>query len=54
MNIPVAHIQGGEVTGSIDESIRHAMSKFAHIHFPATDDAEKDSSDWGKIQMIYM
>ena len=37
MNIPVAHIQGGEVTGSIDESIRHAMSKFSHIHFPATD-----------------
>ena len=41
MNIPVAHIQGGEVTGSIDESIRHAMSKFAHIHFPATDDARE-------------
>jgi GDP/UDP-N,N'-diacetylbacillosamine 2-epimerase (hydrolysing) len=39
MNIPVAHIQGGEVTGSIDESIRHAMSKFAHLHFPATEDA---------------
>lgn len=39
MNIPVAHIQGGEVTGSIDESIRHAMSKFSHIHFPATEDA---------------
>jgi len=37
MNIPVAHIQGGEVTGSIDESIRHSMSKFAHIHFPATE-----------------
>ncbi len=37
MNIPVAHIQGGEVTGSIDESLRHAMSKFAHIHFPATE-----------------
>ena len=30
MNIPVAHMQGGEVTGTIDESIRHAMSKFAH------------------------
>ena len=41
MNIPVAHIQGGEVTGTIDESIRHAMSKFAHIHFPATEDARK-------------
>lgn len=37
MNIPVAHVQGGEVTGSIDESIRHAMSKFSHIHFPATE-----------------
>ena len=35
MNIPVAHIQGGEVTGTIDESIRHAMSKFAHYHFAA-------------------
>ena len=37
MNIPVAHIQGGEVTGSIDESIRHAITKMAHIHFPSTD-----------------
>lgn len=41
MNIPVAHIQGGEVTGSIDESIRHAMTKFSHIHFPATEDAKQ-------------
>jgi UDP-N-acetylglucosamine 2-epimerase (non-hydrolysing)/GDP/UDP-N,N'-diacetylbacillosamine 2-epimerase (hydrolysing) len=41
INIPVAHIQGGEVTGSIDESIRHAMTKFSHIHFPATEDAER-------------
>ena len=36
MNIPVAHTQGGEVTGSIDESVRHAITKLAHIHFPAT------------------
>ncbi len=36
LNIPVAHIQGGEVTGSIDEVIRHALTKFAHIHFAAT------------------
>jgi len=41
MNIPVAHMQGGEVTGSIDESIRHAMSKFSHIHFPATELSRK-------------
>lgn len=36
MNICLAHTQGGEVTGSIDESVRHAISKLAHIHFPAT------------------
>ena len=32
MNIPVAHIQGGEVSGTIDESLRHAMSKFSNFH----------------------
>lgn len=37
MNIVLAHIQGGEVTGTIDESIRHAITKFAHIHFAATE-----------------
>ena len=36
MNIPVAHTQGGEVTGSIDESVRHAVTKLSHLHFPAT------------------
>ncbi len=36
MNIVLAHIQGGEITGTIDESIRHAITKLAHIHFPAT------------------
>ena len=35
-NIAVAHTQGGEVTGSIDESVRHAVTRLAHIHFPAT------------------
>ena len=39
MNFPIAHVQGGEVTGTIDESIRHAVTKMSHIHFPATDDA---------------
>lgn len=36
MNIPVIHTQGGEISGSIDESVRHACTKLAHIHFPAT------------------
>lgn len=35
MNIAIAHTMGGEVSGTIDESIRHAVTKFAHIHFPA-------------------
>lgn len=39
MNIPIAHTMGGEVSGSIDESIRHAITKFANIHFPACKDA---------------
>ena len=39
MNVPLAHTQGGEVTGSIDESVRHAITKLAHIHFPATEHA---------------
>lgn len=37
MNLPVAHIQGGEISGSIDESARHAITKFAHLHFASTD-----------------
>lgn len=36
MNICIVHVQGGEVSGSIDESARHAISKFAHYHFPST------------------
>ena len=36
MNLCVAHIQGGEVSGSIDESARHAITKFAQFHFPST------------------
>lgn len=39
MNIPLAHTMGGEVSGTIDESIRHAITKLAHIHFPASRDA---------------
>jgi UDP-hydrolysing UDP-N-acetyl-D-glucosamine 2-epimerase len=41
MNIPIAHTMGGEVSGTIDESIRHAITKFSHIHFPASREAEE-------------
>ena len=42
MNIPLAHTQGGEITGSIDESVRHAITKLAHIHFPATEKSREN------------
>ncbi len=41
MNIPVAHVQGGEVSGSIDEKVRHAVTKLADLHFVATPQAEE-------------
>jgi UDP-hydrolysing UDP-N-acetyl-D-glucosamine 2-epimerase len=41
MNIPIVHIEGGEISGSIDESIRHAITKLSHLHFPATEKAAK-------------
>ncbi|MCA6222231.1 UDP-N-acetylglucosamine 2-epimerase [Photorhabdus antumapuensis] len=40
MNIPVAHIHGGERSGTIDESIRHAISKLSHFHFVATNESK--------------
>jgi len=36
MNRPLAHVQGGEVTGSIDEKVRHAVTKLADLHFVST------------------
>jgi UDP-N-acetylglucosamine 2-epimerase (non-hydrolysing)/GDP/UDP-N,N'-diacetylbacillosamine 2-epimerase (hydrolysing) len=39
--IPVAHIQGGDVTGNIDEYIRHAITKMAHLHFPSTEQSRR-------------
>lgn len=41
LNITIAHIEGGDVTGSIDESVRHAITKLAHIHFVTNADAQR-------------
>ena len=41
MNIPLAHIQGGEITGSIDEKVRHAITKLSDIHFTSTERSKK-------------
>ena len=48
MNIPLLHLQGGEITGSIDESVRHAISKFANVHFPATLQSKKNLIKMGE------
>ena len=41
MNIPVAHVQGGEVTGSIDEKVRHAVTKLSDLHLVSTQSAAR-------------
>lgn len=41
MNIPLVHVQGGEVTGNIDEKVRHAITKLADRHLVASDDARR-------------
>ncbi len=56
MNIPIAHTMGGEITGTIDESIRHAVTKFSHIHFPASQDAKnriiKLGEEKGNVHLV--
>ena len=47
--IIVAHIEGGEISGTIDESIRHAISKFAHLHFVSNEEAKKRLLQLGEI-----
>jgi UDP-N-acetylglucosamine 2-epimerase (non-hydrolysing)/GDP/UDP-N,N'-diacetylbacillosamine 2-epimerase (hydrolysing) len=39
MGIAIAHIHGGEISGNVDEPVRHAITKLAHIHFPATQES---------------
>ena len=49
MNIHVAHLEGGEITGTIDESIRHSISKFSHIHFTSNNEAARRLEKMGEI-----
>jgi bifunctional UDP-N-acetylglucosamine 2-epimerase / N-acetylmannosamine kinase len=41
LNKTIAHIEGGDLSGSIDESVRHAITKLAHIHFVTNEDAQR-------------
>ncbi len=50
MNIPLVHIQGGEVTGSIDEKVRHSITKLANYHFVSTEQARSYVIRMGESQ----
>ena len=47
-NILIAHIEGGELSGNIDEHIRHAISKLSHLHFVANENAKKNLIQMGE------
>lgn len=49
-NIRVAHIEGGEISGTIDESIRHAITKFSHLHLVSNDKAARHVIQLGEKQ----
>lgn len=49
-NVRVAHIEGGEVSGTIDESIRHSVTKLAHIHLVANERAKKRLMQMGELE----
>jgi GDP/UDP-N,N'-diacetylbacillosamine 2-epimerase (hydrolysing) len=41
MNVPLAHIQGGEISGNIDDRVRHAITKLADLHFPSSEQSRE-------------
>ncbi|MFB9108017.1 UDP-N-acetylglucosamine 2-epimerase [Flavobacterium gyeonganense] len=49
-NILVAHIEGGEISGTVDELIRHSVSKLSHIHFVSNKEAEKRIIQMGELE----
>src|SRR6202040_2329789 len=49
LNIPIVHIHGGERSGTVDEPVRHAISKLAHYHFTATKNARERLIRMGEI-----
>ncbi len=49
-NILVAHIEGGEISGTIDELIRHSVSKLSHIHYTSNESAKKRLIQMGELE----
>ncbi len=49
-NILIAHIEGGEVSGTVDELMRHAVTKLSHIHFVANEDTKRRLVQMGECE----
>lgn len=48
-NVPVAHVEGGEVSGTIDEHIRHSVTKMCHLHFVSNEEAKRRLLQLGEV-----
>ena len=53
-HILTAHIEGGEISGTIDDTIRHAVTKLSHIHFVGSNEAKKRVIKMGEIKKKYI
>ena len=53
LGLHVAHIHGGELSGTLDESFRHAITKLAHYHFVVNEEARDRLVKWVKTQIIF-
>jgi UDP-N-acetylglucosamine 2-epimerase (non-hydrolysing)/GDP/UDP-N,N'-diacetylbacillosamine 2-epimerase (hydrolysing) len=56
LGLPIAHLQGGDLSGSLDEPMRHAVTKLSHLHFPSTEESARrlrrmGEEDW-RIQVV--
>lgn len=49
LNIPLAHIQGGEISGNIDEKVRHSITKLSDIHFPSSEESKERLIKMGEV-----
>lgn len=53
-NIRVAHVEGGELSGTVDELIRHAVSKLSHLHFVANEEAKRRLVQMGESEDVIL
>ena len=54
MNILVAHTMGGEVTGTIDENVRHAITKLSHLHFVSNNNSMNRVIKLGEPKIMFL